>query len=1437
MSDRDATQQLEMQIRLDRLCDEVEAGLKAGQVPELDGLLVRLDSEVWPQFLRQLLEVMHQLIPDLTAEQALQLLATQDDRARREVEQAVAEFQAPRAPFARSERGLSADPTADELGELEPSDPAPQQVDHFHIVRELGAGGFGRVYLARDGMLKREVVLKLPRRDKFPNRQSLEGFLEEARKVAKLEHPGIVAVHHVGEYFGRPYIVQQFIPGGDLSKSMQRRTYSPMEAAELIASVGEAIAYAHQKRIVHRDLKPANILLDETGRPRVADFGLALHESQQERAAGEIAGTLKYMSPEQVRGETHRLDGRSDIWALGILLYRLLVGETPFRAANLTEIREQILHHPPRPPRQLKPEIPAELERICLRCLAKKMHERYSTAVDLAIDLRDWLRGRVPTADAAPGLDRRPSAQSDPQILAGPGQREPLAVIPKGLLAFDGRDQRFFLNLIPGPRDRLGNPEQVRFWKVRLEESDAAETFAVGLIFGPSGCGKSSLVRAGILPRLAPQVRTVYVEATQADTEVRLLAGLRKHFPEIPRDLALPTIFSRLRQGHWLAAGEKVVFVLDQFEQWLHANDIHITNQLVEALRHCDGSTVQALILARDDFWMAISRFFQELEIPLNEQRNFAAVDLFDREHARKVLLLFGQAYGRLPVEHPLAADQEKFLDEAVRQLAEQDLVICVRLVLFAETVKSRPWTIEMLKQLGNVSQIGTLFLEQTFEGRTSNPALRSHAANYRKILQSLLPDAGTNLKGHFRSLDELASELQMRPEAPEFRQLIEILDGQLRLITPTEPNLGIVAGEASLTHYPRHYQLTHDFLVPSIRDWIYRKEQETASGRTRLRLVSLAQEWRQAREARFMPSVAEFFSIARYVRGWQLSPGEREYFQAASIHYGWRAGLLALMLLLGIVGFWTIRSQQRRQICETRIEQLMTVGPDAVPAILDAMRPDRSLAIRLIRLREGDSNRGETSSIHLQMALAALTEEIAEIEKLIGRFPQLPNAELPNLLRACRSQTSAASQQLAAVLERTGDPMERARLCLVLFHLGDDREFSQVLKHEELAPQRLALIQLIGDSSLPLSPYLDWLTLRQATVSEHDWLESLVKAFGLIDPARLVPRDRERIVTLLGDLFRKSPSGPMHSACDRVLRRLATESDAPSSEIISETLPEANWLHTANGLHLIRVTRPEVEPARVTELRQQFGWGSPSSAPAFWMADQEIPMRLYAKFARDTGDQVWLGKFPEAEFAQIEDLPATAMTAYDAIAFCNWLSIQESLEPCYEMTDEPLEISAELRKNWVENPELHEARFLNLNQWTYVPGKSGYRLPTFAEQHVIRFQSAKTCFPEEFNQSWVQLSRYENYDAPEFRDHLGLVSCRSRLPNRMGFFDAAANVSEFALPSLAPKVPALVPVTKGDASSQFSWVAPSIVFQNELFQSGDRLGFRVVCNRKLDAE
>jgi formylglycine-generating enzyme required for sulfatase activity len=519
-------------------------------------------------------------------------------------------------------------------------------------------------------------------------------------------------------------------------------------------------------------------------------------------------------------------------------------------------------------------------------------------------------------------------------------------------------------------------------------------------------------------------VTAVYVEATADDTEGRLLKGLRRQMPDMPPHSSLIESLAALRQGRSRETGRKVLLVLDQFEQWLHAKRRETNTELVQALRQCDGDRVQCLVLVRDDFWLAVSRFMQALEIRVLEGENARLVDLFDLLHARRVLAGFGRALGRLPEKlGECTKDQEAFLDQAVAGLAHDGKVISVRLALFAEMVKGKPWTPATLREVGGAEGIGVTFLEETFTASTAPPEHRLHQKAVHAVLSALLPGTGTDIKGYMRSHRELLEVSGYRQAPGAFDALMRILDSETRLLTP-------IADHAELDNPPMVapsapagepcYQLTHDYLVPSIREWLARKQKESRRGRAELRLAERGALWRAKPEQRQLPSWREWVSIRLLTAPRTWTDAQRQMMRAAARkHLLEVARLGAVLVVLACVALF-LRNQLAEERAATRAEDMVHRLLDAdtanTPAIIDELADYRRWIDPELEKVLADPTAPREQKLHARLAL--LRVDSRQVDDLRERMLEADPGQFVILRKALTPYRAALVDYLWDILE-----------------------------------------------------------------------------------------------------------------------------------------------------------------------------------------------------------------------------------------------------------------------------------------------------------------------------------------------------------------------------------------------------------------------------------
>ncbi len=1122
-----------------------------------------------------------------------------------------------------------------------------ERMGRYRVQEILGKGGFGLVYLAEDEQLKRLVAIKVPYAELVSDATSAEEYLIEARTVANLDHPNIVPVFDVGSTDDCVfYIVSKYIDGINLGQKIQEGRPSYDESAELVATVAEALDYAHEQGLVHRDVKPGNILIDKSGQAFVVDFGLALSE-EGISSEPSYAGTPAFMSPEQARGEGHRVDNRSDIFSLGSVFYELLAGSRPFRGENQRELFERVRNHEPRPLRQYDKYLPRELERICNKAMAKRASERYASSIEMAEDLRLYLReqSRVETKGSPGESDRGVDAEDTRNREANLNQqldvvdanalmtfsgdvtrseKQPIKIIPKGLRSFDAHDAGFFTELLPGARDRDGVPDILRFWKTRIEEMDSDHTFPVGLIYGPSGCGKSSMVKAGLLPLLSEDVLSIYVESTPLETETRLLQGIRKQCPEVAGNPSLKDTIAALRRQQGLPAGKKVLIVLDQFEQWLHAKKTDTDTELVQALRQCDGGHVQCIVMLRDDFWMAATRFMRDLDMSLLEGQNSLAVDLFPVRHAEKVLQAFGRAFGVIDSKEGwLDKEQEQFIKQCVAGLAEEDKVICVRLALFVEMMKGKPWTPASLVRVGGTSGVGVAFLEETFSAPTAPPKHRFHEKAARAVLKNLLPDSGTDIKGAMRSYSEIREASGYRNRGRDFEDLIGILDRELRLITPTDPE-GLTANDDStLKTEPgvKYFQLTHDYLVPSLREWLTRKQQETRKGRAELKLVEHAALWNSKPKNQFLPSLSETTGIYTLTDRQQWSASERRMMWRSIRLHGVRFAtiltLISITILIGLGVRRAVKTEQKlareRNVLEQReiqangfVTALLGAQLTQVPGLAEDVVPLWSqVKPRLLdRLQSG--NDAEDSEERLKISLLLLRDDPGQLEYIKSRIL----VAQPNHLDVLRRMVVDYKDRLAGDLWQVvtdGNGEQSAQLLSAA---------SMLAFYESENPQWGAVAKPVVESLVKEN------SLRVAT-----WIE-------LLRPVRLA------LLQDLSNVFRNVEerfTPEQQALATEILEQFASDQPQFLAELALEATPE-QFLALFDEL---KGKRTEVLPLLADELDRSLGfeWQKVSPNPEWVKLDGSVASQFAAASGFISDRFAYCQTMPFKQFLAVTDL------------------------------------------------------------------------------------------------------------------------------------------------------------------------------------------------------
>lgn len=1103
--------------------------------------------------------------------------------------------------------------------------PVPDKIGRFEVRRELGVGGFGRVYLAWDPQLQRKVALKVMRGGK----SHIDDTLREARNAAKLNHESIVTVHDVSAEDDELFIVQEYVSGESLAQKLDKRQrFSMVESVRIGIAIARGLAFAHRSRIFHRDVKPGNILIGSNGKPQLIDFGLAISEGERQHHRGEVAGSTNYMAPEQFRGESHRVNERTDIWALCVVLYRLLTGRLPFTGESHGLISEQVQFVEPVPLRQINPTIPLGLERLVQKGLSKRMTDRHATCNKLIDHLRSFaendstdLREQVPEST---GFS---DAESIAETAVHSLRRSAVPVVPRGLLPFSRSDADFYPTLLPGPIDRDGLPPAISLWLDRIANASPETAVPVGIIYGQSGCGKSSLVQAGILPRIGRNTIPIYADCTDAGTEERIIeaVNLKCGSPEDDEDILRRFVAVRETSRK---QNRKVLVVLDQFEQWLHGRTNLDQQPLTLALRQCDGIGLQVLIIVRDDFWLAVSQFLRAIEVPIAEDRNAMAVEQPGIRHAKQTLKRFGISYGAIPeIVDDQTEEHEQFLDLAIEELSDGTHVPCVALSLFAHMSRDESWAGSTLTSAGGTDLVGVRYLERIFAD--SGPLqLRRYSEQAKLILDLLLPAHGTNIKGHTRTYAELSAEVGL-PEG-KLNELLRIMDKELSLVTVSDT-------EGDTTPAARSFRLAHDYMVGPIRDWSTRSKRRTRRGRAALDLRESASRWNGQRIKGLLPSFVDYVRYQALVPKSEQQPFETEFLAAwANRNYS-RVLAVAIAIAALLIGANEFRTREgRRADVVAKVAALADVGAEDFMEAVHDLDGHPAARSELVKAANDDSS---GLQIRAWVALRLLDE----------------------------SELSRTHVEQAAEFLRAAEDVEGK---LLLQILGDSPELAAGVLNDRFDPaddsavRYASALVILGETDAAdqlVGPNVSPTDRSSMTLLISDWTTDWEANFKLVGRTKTDPLVRSAVADSVSLGWNQIRSEVQSSLRENCAQFLATEIAAPTlvssvSHILEatgtyemETRFEKNWFVNSVGIRFLRLGQSEQGPH----------W-------SVFLADRETSNQLVRTYLSDPDT-------PKFEFNPLMEsgrLPAHTLTLWQAAHFCNWLSDREGLDRCYQFVD-----------------------------------------------------------------------------------------------------------------------------------------------------------------------
>ena len=767
------------------------------------------------------------------------------------------------------------------------------------------------------------------------------------------------------------------------------------------------------------------------------------------------------------------------------------------------------------------------------------------------------------------------------------------------------------------------------------------------------------------------------------------------------------------------------------------------------------------------------------------------------------MLAAFGRAFGKLSEKAgKISQEQKEFLNQAASGLSQDNKVVCVRLALFADMMKGRAWTPAALKEVGGAEGVGATFLEETFAAGAAPAEHRRHQKAARAVLRTLLPESGADIKGHMRSRAELLAASGYGGRPGDFDDLIRILDGEIRLITPTDPE---GADDDSSPSRPgkHYYQLTHDYLVPSLRDWLTRKQKETRRGRAELLLEDRSAVWNARPESRQLPSLLQWLQICWLTPRKNWTPTQAKMMRRASRHHAERGTVLAILLVLAtLAGLGVLSQVVNQNRSAALVQRLLDADTDHLPDLIKQLEGCRYWAGK--RLRNAYVEAEKTGDAHrrLNASLALLPEDAGQVDYLYTRFLDAEPPEAAVILQSLADSGHLETDQGGGVelLKKTlrtsaEDDADKERLAkrqanaaVALLRMGKDAAVWPLLKHSRDPRARSYLIDRLAPLRADTGVIFKRLDEEQ-TGQDISIRRALLLSLGEYDETGLSLEARNAIVPKLHDMYCVEADPGLHAASEWLLRKWTPEQEAWLKLMNQEWAKDRQSREKRlDGIRQLLTKDKEKTPPQwyvngqgqtmVLIEGQEFLMGSPSTeagreGEAEGTTEKQHRRRIdrtFALAAKDVTVEQFLRFRKNHEYSKLysptPEHPVNSVSWYDAAAYCNWLSAKEGV------------------------PE---------DQWCYVPNENGgfapgmrmkpnylsltgYRLPTEAEWEFACRGGAVTS--RYYGETEELLGKYVWY-VKNSQDKY-MLPPGSLKPNDLGLFDMQGNAWQWCQDGIA---------------------------------------------------